>query len=245
MPGPDSRPCLAWGLAWEGSCRVVDAKAQAPCPPSPPATAIERVAGSGMVGLAWGAEGEVGWPGRWLSGRGASAPGQFSCPWGGLAGGQWGLARDVLAWRGVGRSASVLAVALCLAMRYKIIRCEGQGALPAAKGWVCGRWGLAPACDLRLTSFPADSGFAAEGTHREPAELILGEGVLPVPPLPLKPTVGLESTLASAARALQSCKVRPSLQNCKAEASFAFGGEAAITDTQHEGGEAERRSRRR
>jgi len=29
-----------------------------------------------------------------------------------------------------------------------------------------------------------------QGTRREPAELRVGEGVSPVPPLPLKPTVG-------------------------------------------------------
>jgi len=33
-------------------------------------------------------------------------------------------------------------------------------------------------------------GFTAADVRREPAELSLGEGVLPVPPLPLKPTVG-------------------------------------------------------
>ncbi len=35
----------------------------------------------------------------------------------------------------------------------------------------------------------ADSGFAAEGTRREPAEQVFGGGVLSAPPLPLKPTV--------------------------------------------------------
>ncbi len=40
------------------------------------------------------------------------------------------------------------------------------------------------------TPFAADSGFAAPGMRREPAELSSGEGVLPAPPLPLKPTVG-------------------------------------------------------
>jgi hypothetical protein len=42
----------------------------------------------------------------------------------------------------------------------------------------------------RLTPFAADSGFAAEGMRREPAKVWVGEGVLPAPPLPLKPTVG-------------------------------------------------------
>jgi hypothetical protein len=47
-------------------------------------------------------------------------------------------------------------------------------------------------CDVKRqsTPFAADSGFAAEGMRREPAELSFGKGVLPVPPLPLKPTVG-------------------------------------------------------
>ena len=39
-------------------------------------------------------------------------------------------------------------------------------------------------------SVAADSGFAAAGVRREPAELSAGEGVLLVPPLPLKPAVG-------------------------------------------------------
>jgi hypothetical protein len=34
-----------------------------------------------------------------------------------------------------------------------------------------------------------DSGFAAEGMRRKPAKVLVGEGVLPAPPLPLKPTV--------------------------------------------------------
>jgi len=42
----------------------------------------------------------------------------------------------------------------------------------------------------RPTPFAADSGFAAEGTRREPAKVLVGEGALPAPPLPLKPTVG-------------------------------------------------------
>jgi RNA-directed DNA polymerase len=41
----------------------------------------------------------------------------------------------------------------------------------------------------RPTPFAADSGFAAEGTRREPAKVLVGEGVLPAPPLPLRPTV--------------------------------------------------------
>ncbi len=36
----------------------------------------------------------------------------------------------------------------------------------------------------------ANSGFAAEGQRREPAGQVFGEGVLPAPPLPLKPSVG-------------------------------------------------------
>jgi len=40
------------------------------------------------------------------------------------------------------------------------------------------------------TPFAADSGVAAEGMRREPAKFSVGEGVLPAPPLPLKPTVG-------------------------------------------------------
>jgi hypothetical protein len=42
----------------------------------------------------------------------------------------------------------------------------------------------------RLTPFAADSGFAAEGMRRVLAKVWVGEGVLPAPPLPLKPTVG-------------------------------------------------------
>jgi hypothetical protein len=44
-----------------------------------------------------------------------------------------------------------------------------------------------------FAALSAGSGYAAEGTRREPVELSLGEGVLPVPPLPLKPTVGRNS----------------------------------------------------
>jgi len=42
----------------------------------------------------------------------------------------------------------------------------------------------------RPTPFAVESGFVAEGTRRKPAKLSVGEGVLPIPPLPLKPTVG-------------------------------------------------------
>ncbi len=45
------------------------------------------------------------------------------------------------------------------------------------------------------TPFAADSGFAAEGQRREPAEQVFGEGVLPAPPLPLKPTVMRRATI--------------------------------------------------
>jgi hypothetical protein len=38
----------------------------------------------------------------------------------------------------------------------------------------------------RPTSFAADSGFAAEGTRREPAKVLVGEGVLPAPPAAAK-----------------------------------------------------------
>lgn len=55
---------LAWRLAWAGGLWVVDARATAPCPPSPSVTAFERVAGSGVVCLAWGLEGKVGWAGQ-------------------------------------------------------------------------------------------------------------------------------------------------------------------------------------
>jgi len=40
-----------------------------------------------------------------------------------------------------------------------------------------------------LTPFAADSGFAACGYAPRASEQFLGEGVLPAPPLPLKPTV--------------------------------------------------------
>jgi hypothetical protein len=39
------------------------------------------------------------------------------------------------------------------------------------------------------TPFAADSGFAAPSMRREPAKSFLDKGVLPAPPLPLKPTV--------------------------------------------------------
>lgn len=103
--------CLGWwaaspgvGAPWAGGLWAVDATAAAPCPPSPPAADPERVAGSGMVCLAWGAEGEVGWPGK-LAFR------AWSFRWcavflslGWAVGRRWGLARDILAWHGAGRS---------------------------------------------------------------------------------------------------------------------------------------------
>jgi len=45
---------------------------------------------------------------------------------------------------------------------------------------------------LRPTPFAADSGFAAEGTRRAPAKVLVGEGVLPAPPLPLPITCSVK-----------------------------------------------------
>jgi len=59
--------------------------------------------------------------------------------------------------------------------------------------------------DGRPTPFAADSGFAAEGTRREPAELILGEGVSPAPSLPLKPTISQRNVIANWFKEKEQC----------------------------------------